>query len=111
MGRRRSPAKVKPAQMMQLIMQVRGGMLSATEAAAQLGISRKTWYERESRAMTAMMEALEAQPPGRPSSQADPETEKLRSENRSLQQQVQVLEQRARIQEMLRDADTRSKKK
>jgi hypothetical protein len=103
--------KVKPAQMMQLIMQVRGGMLSATEAAAQLGISRKTWYERESRAMQAMMEALEAKPPGRPSSQGDPETEKLRSENRSLQQQVQILEQRARIQEMLREADTRSKKK
>ena len=111
MGRRRSPAKVKPAQMMQLIMQVRGGMLSATEAARQLGISRKTWYERESRAMTAMMEALEAQPTGRPSSQGDPETQKLRSEISDLQQQVQILEQRSRIQQMLREADSRAKKK
>jgi hypothetical protein len=94
MSKRRSPAKVKPAQMMKLIMQVRGGMLSATDAAAQLGISRKTWYERESRAMTAMMEALEAKPPGRPSSQGDPETQQLRSQISDLQQQVQILEQR-----------------
>lgn len=97
--------------MMQLIMQVRGGTLSATDAARQMGISRKTWYERENRVLRAMNEALEPKKPGRPSSQGDPETQKLRSQISDLQQQVLILEQRARIQQMLREADTRAKKK
>ena len=42
----------------QLIMQVRSGVLSAQEAARQLGISRKTYYKWERRALAAMVEAL-----------------------------------------------------
>ena len=111
MSRRKSSAKVKAEELVRAFLEVRGGMLSATDAAARLGISRKTYYERENRLMQALMEAGTPKPPGRPSSQADPETQKLRSENQSLQQQVQILEQRSRIQQMLREADTRSKKK
>lgn len=111
MNRRKAPAGAEAEQMMQLIMQVRGGTLSATEAARQMGISRKTWYERENRVLRAMNEALEPGKPGRPRSQGDPETQQLRSEISDLQAQVQILEQRIRIQQMLREADTRSKKK
>jgi DNA-directed RNA polymerase specialized sigma24 family protein len=42
-------------------MQVRSGLLSAQEAARQLGISRKTYYKWERRALAAMVEALGAQ--------------------------------------------------
>ena len=42
----------------QLIMQVRSGVLSAQEAARQLGVSRKTYYKWERRALAAMVEAL-----------------------------------------------------
>lgn len=111
MSRRRSSAKVEASEMMQLIMQVRGGMLNATDAARQLGVSRKTWYEWETRAINGMMEALQPKKPGRPSSQAGPETQRLRSEISSLQQQVQILEQRYQVQKLLREADTRAKKK
>lgn len=111
MSRRKSSAKVKTDELVKAFLEVRGGMLSATDAAARLGISRKTYYERETRLMQALMQAGAPKPPGRPSSQADPETQRLRSENQSLQQQVLVLQQRARIQEMLREADSRAKKK
>lgn len=106
MSKRRSPAD-----WMQIIMQVRGGILSATEGAKRLGVSRKTYYQRESRLMEAMMAELQPKKPGRPSSQGDPETQKLRSEISSLQQQVQILEQRYQVQKLLREADNRSKKK
>ena len=58
----------------------------------------------------AMLAALAAPPPGRPCSQGDPETQQLRSQISDLQQQVQILEQRARIQQILREADTRAPK-
>ena len=51
----------------QLIMQVRSGLLSAQEAARQLGISRKTYYKWERRALAAMVEALGNRAQGRPS--------------------------------------------
>lgn len=111
MNRRKSSAKVKPEELVKAFLEVRGGILSVTDAAQRLGISRKTWYERENRLMQALLEAGTPKPPGRPSSQADPQTQMLRSENQSLRQQVVVLEQRSRIQQMLREADTRSKKK
>ena len=111
MSRRKSSAKVKTPELIQAFLEVRGGTLSATDAATRLGISRKTYYEKENRLMQALMEAGTPKPPGRPTSRGDPETERLRCQNRDLQQQVEVLEQRSRIQQMLREADTRAKKK
>jgi len=49
-----------------VILEVRSGKLTATEGAERLGVSRKTYYEWEDRALTAMAEALENQAPGRP---------------------------------------------
>ena len=57
----------------QLIMQVRSGLLSAQEAARQLGISRKTYYKWERRALAAMVEALGNREQGRPPRPIDPE--------------------------------------
>ena len=42
-----------------IILQVRSGALTATEGAERLGISRKTYYEWEDRALQAMALALE----------------------------------------------------
>ena len=57
----------------QLIMQVRSGVLSAQEAARQLGVSRKTYYKWERRALAAMVEALGDREQGRPPRPIDPE--------------------------------------
>jgi len=111
MSRRKSSGKVVPAELIKAFLQVRGGTLNATDAARQLGISRKTYYEWETRAMQALLDALQPRPPGRPSSQPDPEMARLRSQNQDLQTQVQVLEQTLVIRRMLAEADTRSKKK
>ena len=111
MGRRKALMKVEPEGLMKALMEVRGGLLSAKAAAARLGISRKTYYEWEKRAMEGMMSALQPRPTGRPAAPSDPQMQQLRVENQDLRRQVQVLEQSLVIRRMLAEADSRSKKK
>ncbi len=89
----------------QLIMQVRSGVLSAQEAARQLGISRKTYYKWERRALAAMVEALGNREHGRPPLPVDPEKEALQRQTQELQAQLQVMEQTVRIRQLLEQAD------
>jgi transposase len=89
----------------QLIMQVRSGLLSAQEAARQLGISRKTYYKWERRALAAMVEALGNREHGRPPRPTDPEKKALQRQTEELQAKIQVLEQTARIRQALEQPD------
>ena len=89
----------------QLIMQVRSGLLSAQEAARQLGISRKTYYKWERRALAAMVEALGNREQGRPRQAIDLEKEALRRQTRELQAKLQVLEQTEQIRQRLQEPD------
>ncbi len=111
MSPRKSVTKVEAAELMKAVLAVRGGTLSATEAAKHLGISRKTYYQWEARALQGLMSALQPKVPGRPSQARDPETERLRAENQRLSQQVHVLEQTLTIRRLLAEADTRAQKK
>ena len=85
----------------QLIMQVRSGVVTAEAAARQLGISRKTYYKWERRALTAMVAALGNREQGRPPRPVDPEKEALRRETQELQAKLQVLEQTERLRQLL----------
>jgi len=89
----------------QLIMQVRSGVLSAQEAARLLGISRKTYYKWERRALAAMVEALGNREQGRPRQAIDLEKEALRRQTRELQAKLQVLEQTEQIRQRLQEPD------
>lgn len=101
----------KPVEMLETIIQVQAGLLTATAAAEQLGISRKTYYQWESRALSAMIAALQPGQPGRPSTAPDPQTMELAEDRDRLKQQCQDLEQRVLIHRVLAEADTRLKKK
>ena len=50
----------------ELILQVRSGQRTATDAAQALGISRQQYYEWEKRALAALLTALADQPTGAP---------------------------------------------
>ena len=89
----------------QLIMQVQNGLLSAQEAARQLGISRKTYYKWERRALAAMVEALGNREHGRPPLPVDPEKEALQRQSQELQAQLLVMEQTVRIRQGLEQLD------
>jgi transposase len=84
-----------------IILQVRSGALTATEGAEQLGVSRKTYYEWEDRALAAMAEALENQPPGRPPAPLDVEKEDLQTKVRDLEKKLYLAEKTIEVKDML----------
>jgi transposase len=92
----------------QLIMQVRSGVLTAEAAARQLGISRKTYYKWERRALAAMVAALGNRGQGRPPQPRDPEKAALRRQTEALQAKLTVLEQTERIRQRLAQPDKKN---
>jgi len=97
----------KAQQRATLILQVRSGQRTATDAAQALGISRQQYYEWERRALQALLLALEDQPTGRPKSPTDPEKETLQRRVHQLEQQVQLYEQKERLRQLLSQWDQR----
>lgn len=83
------------------IVQVQSGVLTATEAARRLGVSRKTYYKRENRALAGLMKGLQDRESGRPGTAPDPEKQQLLKTVAELQRQNELLQQRLRIREVL----------
>jgi transposase len=79
-------------------MKVRCDLMKATEAAAMLGVSRKTYYKWEQRGLAALLAGLQDQAAGRPEAEqylpCQPEVEKqlaqLQRENELLQKKMQL---------------------
>ena len=91
----------KAQQRAELILQVRSGRMTATDAAQALGISRQQYYQWEQRALQALLSALEDQPTGRPKTPTDPEKEALQRRVQQLEQQVQEQEQKEQLRQLL----------
>jgi transposase len=85
----------------EVILQVRSGQLSATAAAQQLGISRQQYYQWEQRALTALLEALEDRPTGRPKNPTDTQRQQLQQRVEQLEHQVQHYEQKEKLRQFL----------
>jgi transposase len=104
-----SPQEMQAQRRAALIVQVQCGQITATEAAAQLGVSRKTYYEWEKRALAALVASQQERPGGRPAAPRDPAKETLQQQTQELQEQARVLEQTLAIRQQLADL-ARSKK-
>lgn len=104
-----SPQEMQARRRAALIVQVQCGQITATEAANQLGISRKTYYEWEKRALQALVASQQEKPGGRPSTPRDAEKARLLQQAQELQEQARVLEQTLAIREQLAEL-SRSKK-
>ena len=94
-----------------IILQVRSGALSATEGAERLGVSRKTYYEWEDRALQAMALALENHSPGRPPVPLDAEKEELQSKVRDLEKRLYLAEKTIEVKDLLSAFDLHEAKK
>jgi transposase len=84
-----------------VILQVRGGALTAKQGAKLLGVSRKTYYEGEEKSLKAMALALENRPPGRPPALMDPEKEALRDRIQELEKKLDLAEKTIEVKELL----------
>lgn len=84
-----------------VILGVRRGNLRAREGAKCLGMSRKTYYEWEERALTGMVSALENRPAGRPPVILDEEKEDLRERVRVLEKKLHLAEKTIEVKDLL----------
>ena len=100
----------------ELIMKVRCGLMNASQAADQLGISRKTYYKWEQRALSAMLDGLTNQPPGRPSQPVDTRKQGLEKQLAQALRDNELLKHKMELKDVLTDLKLkpgmdRSKKK
>ncbi len=84
-----------------VILRVRSGTMTAKQGAQALGVSRKTYYEWEDRALKAMALALENRPAGRPLPTIDEEKEALRSRVQELENKLYLAEKTIEVKEVL----------
>ena len=91
----------KARQRAAVILQVRSGQITAAEGASLLGVSRKTYYQWEKRALEGMMAQLEEQPPGRPPKQTDGELEAMRQKLATMEARLKAAEQTAELRSIL----------
>jgi transposase len=84
-----------------VVFAVRSGQITAEEGARRLGVSRKTYYEWERRALQAITEALEDRAPGRPNTPKDEEKQRLQEEITELQNKLFVAEKTVEVRDML----------
>ena len=97
-----SKDKERARQRAAVVFAVRRGQITAEEGAKQLGVSRKTYYEWESRALQAMTEAMEDRTPGRPATPQGKEKQRLQEEVAELQKQLFVAQKTVEVRDMLR---------
>lgn len=94
-----------------VIFAVRSGRITAEDGAKQLGISRKTYYEWERRALEAMTDALENGSPGRPALPRDAEKEELQKQISELRDKLFVAEKTTEVRDMLHAYELQNAKK
>lgn len=87
-----------------MILRVRSGEITPSDAAHRLGVSRKTYYEWEKKGLEGLMEALSDSKPGRPSSpKPDPEKDQLRRKVTELEKRLELMGEIQPLRELLRD--------
>ena len=97
----------KAQKRMSVILRVEAGVMSATDGAAELGISREAYYKWANRAMESMAESLLDRPNGRPPLPTDPEKESLAKEledtKADLDRAILALDIRKTLEELRRE--------
>ena len=84
-------------------MKVRCGLMSASQAAEQLGVSRKTYYKWEERGLCALLSSLEDQSGGRPSQPVDVEKQSLEQQLIQVRRENAVLQHKMALKDVLSD--------
>jgi transposase len=87
----------------EVIMKVRCGLLTAREAAEQLGVSRKTYYKWEERGLAGLLSSLTDQASGRPCQPVDSEKQSLEQQLEQAHRECAILQHKMALKEVLTD--------
>ena len=85
----------------ELIMKVRCGLMTAAEAARQLGVSRKTFYKWEQRGLNALLDHVTDQPPGRPPDPLDDRCQSLEKQLSEANREIELLNRKMALKDVL----------
>ena len=85
----------------EMIMKVRCGLLTARQAADRLGVSRKTYYKWEQRGLTALLDGVADQNPGRPSHPSDDHRQELERQLSEATAQIELLNHKLELKDVL----------
>ena len=86
-----------------VILRVQKGEITATEGAAELGVSRKTYYHWENRALAGLLQGVHEEEPGRPSLEVDQEKEALKAQVAELEEKLESAKQVEAVRLVLQD--------
>jgi transposase len=89
----------------EMIMKVRCGLLTARQAAERLGVSRKTFYKWEQRGLSALLDSVNDQPPGRPSLPAEDHRQWLEEQLQGANRQIDLLNHKMALKEVLTELE------
>jgi transposase len=87
----------------ELIMKVRCGLMTARQAAKQLGVSRKTFYKWEQRGLSALLEGVTDQHPGRPPDPSDTPCQILEKQLSEAKREIELLNHKMALKDVLMD--------
>ena len=104
----RESKQTRARQRAQVIMKVRCGLMSASQAAAELGVSRKTYYKWEQRGLAALLDGLSDQVPGRPEKPDTTVEQSLERQLDDLKRENQLLEQKMALKDLAAELNLRS---
>jgi transposase len=85
----------------EMIMKVRCGLISARQAAERLGVSRKTYYKWEQRGLSAMLDGITDQSPGRPVKAVDEDRQGLEKELADARRQIELLNHKLALKDVM----------
>jgi transposase len=101
---KQAPSVEKAARLRaEVIMKVRCGLLTAKQAACQLGVSRKTYYKWEERGLAGLLSSLADQASGRPCQPVDSEKQSLQRQLEQAHRECAILQHKMALKDVLTD--------
>ena len=74
-----------------------------SQAAERLGVSRKTFYKWEQRGLSALLDSVTDQPPGRPAHPPDDHRQWLEKQLQDANRQIDLLNRKMALKDVLMD--------
>ena len=99
--KKRASSQQMARQRAEMIMKVRCGLMTASQAARQLGVSRKTYYKWEARGLSALLGSLEDQRAGRPAQPAESHQQDLETQLVQLRRENALMQQKMALKDVL----------
>lgn len=87
----------------QIIMKVNCGLMTATQAAKELNVSRKTYYKWEKKGLAALLGNVTDQKAGRPKAEQDPKQKDLEQKLAQALKETEVLRRKMELKDILAD--------